>query len=504
MRLATSSQSKLLDEKAEKVYGLSSEVVMEVAGALAALEIQQSFFPELSRGRVAFVAGPGHNGGDAMVVARHLHGAGFRDLIVLDLGITRNQSSLVQTQRDRAKSFGIPYVESPSLVEGKAQLDKCTLIVDGLFGVGLARAVQSPYAEWVEAMNASRAPKVALDVPSGLSADTGEVSGVAVKAVSTLTFGLPKPGFFTGSGPAYTGRLRVLPLGYPQALVREVATTHFAFTEKLARRYLPKPSDRSNKSTHGFLQVFAGRSGMWGAAVLSSLAAFRMGAGYVHLSSLEDPQEIVATHPEIMTSKIDPQSNFIHPKATALAVGPGLGVGPEVQAVLEKVKRESRLPVLLDADALNFVKSLGSLPSHWVLTPHAGEMGRMLGVDALEIEKNRIHYVRQAAKIFGCVVLLKGFRTLIAFEDRVMVVLSGNSTLAKAGTGDVLTGMIGSLLAQGLPSLQATATAAYLHGRMADDWIRLGQDKLSMTAGDLTEILPSLLSRLRGESWAPL
>ncbi len=504
MRLATAAQTKIMDKLVEKDFGLPGEAVMEVAGALAAREIEQSFFPELNKGRMVFVAGRGHNGGDALVTARHLHGSGFRDLMVVLLCPSdRKVAALTQRQLDRAKKFGLRILENPAPAELSRLLSEAALIVDGLLGVGLNKHLEAPLSDWVEAMNAARPPKVALDVPSGLHPDTGEVKGVCVRAVATLTLGLPKPGFFTGQGPSYCGRLRILPLGYPQRLIREVATTRFAFTEKLARRYLPRPATQANKSTQGFLQVFAGSEGMWGAGILASLAAYRTGAGYVQLTSLQDPTHIASSHPEIMTATVN-LKDPVHPKAKALVIGPGLGVTSQTGELLKKIRSDCKLPVLLDADALGFVQDLGRLPANWVLTPHAGELARMLSVPVQDIEKDRIEFVQRAAEKFGCVVLLKGFRTLIAFESRVMVVLSGNSTLAKAGTGDVLSGMIGALLAQGLPSIQASGTGAYLHGRMADEWLKVGQDRLSMTAADLTELLPQLLSRLRGQSWAPL
>ncbi len=498
MRLTSVEQAVQIEEISHKVYGLTGEVLMESAGALAAREIDLTFLPELTRGSVAVVAGPGNNGGDALVVARHLHSSGYRDLQVFFLAPADAQSALFKLQKQRAELQGLRLIDLEEIPERVEQLKGAELIVDGVFGIGLNKPIQEPFLRVIEAMNASKAPKVSLDTPSGLNCATGRVEGACVRAHMTVTFGLGKPGFFIGEGPAHAGRLRILPIGFPYEALRGIATTHFLFTERLARRYLPTRPDTSNKSDHGHLLLIAGRPGFWGCGILASSSGFRMGAGYVTWASVEAPYEILKDVPEVLTASLQDE-NLWQGKFSAVAIGPGLGTGVETARVIERLKSISGIPVVVDADAITACveHDLFPLPENWVITPHSGELARVLKASVPDVEKDRVRATFEAYAKVKCHVLHKGFRSLIAFDKRCMIIHAGNSALAKAGTGDVLTGMIGGLLAQGLDTLQASATAAYLHGRLADEWIRSGQDKAAMTASDLRHLLPQVVSRLR-------
>ena len=498
MRLASVEQALQIDEMSQAVYGLTGEVLMESAGALAAREIDLTFLPELSRGSVAVVAGPGNNGGDALVVARHLHSSGYRDLSVYLIAPLDSQSSLFKIQKQRAELQGLRLIDLCEIPDRVNQLSSAELIVDGVFGVGLKRAVQEPFLRVIEAMNSAKAPKVSLDAPSGLNCGTGRVEGASVRAAMTVTFGLAKPGFFVSEGPSHVGKLRVLPIGFPYEALRGIATTHFLFTERLARRYLPDRKDTTNKSDHGHLLVIAGRPGYWGAGVLTSGSAYRMGAGYVTWASFEPPYEALREIPEVLTASVG-DDKIWSGKISAVAIGPGLGTGVETARLLERLKKMEGVPVVVDADAITACVEHGlfPLPPNWVITPHAGELSRILKIDVRDIERDRFKASHEAFERVKCHVLLKGFRSLIAYEKRFMIIHSGNSALAKAGTGDVLTGMIGGLLAQRLDTPQAVGTAAYLHGRLADEWVRAGQDKAAMTASDLKALLPQVVSRLR-------
>lgn len=498
MRLATAEQAAEIDEVSRTVYGLSDEVLMESAGALAAREIELSYLPELTKGMLAIVAGPGNNGGDALVVARHLHSAGHRDLQIFLIAPRDAQSPLFRQQLQRAELQGLRLVDLTKVPERADQIRSAALIVDGVFGIGLKRKIEEPFLKVIEAINGAQAPTVSIDTPSGLNANTGLVEGVAVRAAMTVTFGLAKPGFFVSEGPSHTGKLRILPIGFPYEALRGVATSHFLFTERLARRYLPDRKETSNKSDHGRLLVMAGRPGFWGAGLLASGSAFRLGAGYVTWASFEEPLEVLRETPEVLTAKIH-DDRLWQTKWSAVAIGPGLGSTRETADVIEKLKTLENVPVVVDADALTAAVEFGlfPFPSSWVITPHTGELSRILKIHVQDIERDRFKAAFQAYEKTKCHVLLKGFRSLIAFEKRCMVIHAGNSALAKAGTGDVLTGMVGGLLAQGLDTIQAASTAAYLHGRLADEWVRSGQDKSSLTASDLKAILPQVISRLR-------
>lgn len=498
MRLASVEQAFQIDEMSQKVYGLTGEVLMEAAGALAAREIDLTFLPELTRGSIAVVAGPGNNGGDALVVARHLHSSGYRDMSVFLIAPRDAQSPLFKIQRQRAELQGLRLIDLEEIPERMEQLKSAELIVDGIFGIGLKRPIAQPYLKVIETMNSSPAPKVSLDTPSGLNCNTGRVEGASVRAAMTVTFGLAKPGFYVSEGPAHVGKLRILPIGFPYEALRGIATTHFLFTERLARRYLPARKETANKSDFGRLLLIAGRPGFWGAGILAAGSGYRIGAGYVTWASFEPPYEALKEIPEMLTANVNDEKVW-QDKISAVAIGPGLGTGTETARLIEKLKGMPNIPVVVDADAITACveHNLFPLPANWVITPHTGELSRILKVGTQDIEKDRFRATFEACDKVKCHVLHKGYRSLIAFEKRCMIIHAGNSALAKAGTGDVLTGMIGGLLAQGLDTLQAAATASYLHGRLADEWIRAGQDKSSMTASDLKALLPQVVSRLR-------
>lgn len=498
MRLADREQTKLIEKLSVQEFEISEELLMESAGIVAARELEQAFYPELNNGHLAVVCGSGNNAGDALVMARHLYSAGYRDLSVFYFAPLEQRSELFKTQLKRCQLQGLKLFDLSvdfNLIE---KIKSCSLIVDGIFGIGLNREIKGEFAKIIELLNQSKKPIVSLDIPSGLDCDTGRVLGICVKAQMTFSFAHAKPGFFIGEASSLTGRLRILPIGVPYELTRKLANQYFLFTEKLAKRYLPKRTRLSHKADYGHCLVLAGRSSYWGAAVLSSMSAYRVGAGYVSLASFDQAQKIVVEIPEVL---IEPKITIELLKAkkyNSIVVGPGLGVGPQTAELIKNLKNLNFQNVVIDADAITTCaqENLFPLPSQWVMTPHAGELSRVLGVSSEEIQRDRLKYSKMAAEKTGCLVLLKGYRSILADTSRAMIVMSGNSALAKAGTGDVLAGMIGGLMAQGIPNVQATSTAAYLHGRLADEWVQMGYDKRSLVASDLQQMLPSLIHRL--------
>lgn len=500
MRLATVAQSREIEHLSQEVYAVSSEILMESAGALAAREVDQSFYPELARGMTAIVCGPGNNGADGLVVARHLYSAGHRDLYVFIMAPESSRSELFNLQLKRLKLQSLRVVDLYENPEKQELLRSASLIVDALFGTGLSRPLTAEFRQLVDLINSCRRPVVSLDCPSGLDCDTGVVTGSVVRANMTVTFGLAKPGFFVADGPLHVGKIKVFSIGFPYETFRGVATTHFLFTERLARRYLPSRQAKSHKGDHGHLLLFAGSPGLWGAGVLASSAAFRMGVGYVTWASFTSPQNNVGQLPEVLYADYQGKQTWQSRKISAVAVGPGLGVNKQVAELLTELKNTFKGPVVVDADAINTAVQFGlfPFPKHWLITPHMAELARIVKIDSRELDKNRFAAALKASEVTGCHVLVKGFRSVLAHENRCMVIQSGNSALAKAGTGDVLTGMVGALMAQQLETTQAAATGAYVHGRMADEWVRLGHDRRSLSASDIKEQLPQLMSRIAG------
>lgn len=493
MRLISPDQMKQLDGLAQTDYGLEPEILMEAAGSLAAAEIYKRYSKEMVKDNTVIVCGPGNNGGDGLVVGRHLWSRGVKNLQVLVL--QKTGSSCFEKQLDRAKAVGIPvkHIDEKSV----SVVASSKIIIDGLFGGGISRPLTGDSGLVVDAVNKAQGKVIALDGPSGLCFDTGNVLGNAVIAHETLTFGLSKPGFYLKQGPKHAGRVRVVPIGLPPDLLKKAKSLQL-FDKTSARKALWVRSPHAHKGSSGHLLVLAGRSGFWGAAGLVCQGANRFGAGYVTLAfkdaaNISKPwiQEFGA---EILTSHIgDPQ---LFNKKNAIVIGPGFGNDEETAKLLETIARKD-IPAIVDADALSTLAEKEiSPPSHWVLTPHMGEMGRLMGVDSQEIQQEPKQWVIKAAKKFGCVVLLKGNPTLIADPmGFVTIINSGNEALATAGSGDVLAGFMGASICQGHTPYQGACFSAYMHGLIADQWVT-EKSVQGLLPRDLIERAPQVVKDL--------
>jgi NAD(P)H-hydrate epimerase len=504
--LAGSAQSAEIDRLAEKKYGLSAEILMESAGALSAKEILERH-KENQLSSVMILCGPGHNGGDGLVVARHLISEGINvEVFCPDM----KSSTLVEKQKDKLRALNKALNSLEKVQKVKKRGENCSVIVDALFGVGLIRNIEGFYVELIQWMNSSGKSIIALDTPSGLDVNTGQVKGSAVKANLTLTFGLSKPGFYLMQGPSYVGRLKIFSIGFPAPLLSGKADTHFLIEKSWVASRLPKRQASDHKACQGHLLVLAGREGFLGAGVLASLSAYRMGVGYVtwvpFLGSEITHSSIsvlIKDIPDVLTQELSDSELFKN--KTAVAVGPGLGTTEETKEVLLTLKK-TKLPVVVDADAFTVCvkENLFPLPAHWVLTPHSGELARLFDITGKEVDQNRCAYAMKASQKTGCQVLLKGFYSVLAQKDKCWIIPKGNSALAKAGTGDVLTGFIGALMARSLDAFSATALAAFVHGSLAEEWVESGKDKDSLMAQDLKDILPVVLQKLRQGEYCKL
>lgn len=466
MRLARRQEIRDIDRLATERYGISSTELIENAGMAMAREILSD--DGWDRARTALiVCGPGNNGADGRVIARRLREAGIGVRIL------------------EVSEKSVP----PVAVEGVG------LIVDAIFGVGLSRPIAGPLRGLIAILNRASAWRVAVDVPSGLDADRGVILGACFKAHRTLTCGLAKPGFFLQDGPAFCGRIKVLKVGFPTELERERADSCFLVRPKEAFHLRPVVPATANKTRFGRVLVIGGAPGMEGAAVLAANAAARAGAGYVTLCT---PGRIPfdrrpADFLSLAWNRLPGEDLS---RYQTVVIGPGLGTSPDRQGVLEKVL-EARLKTVIDADALTLVAKSRHLALHGecVLTPHAGELSRLIPLTAQAIEESRLDAAREAALEYGALVLLKGFRTVVSDGVRCWIIGSGNAALAKAGSGDVLTGFIAGWAAQGLALREASVLAASLHGEIADRWVREGNGKRSLMASDLPRLLARVLRR---------
>lgn len=485
MRLATRQECQLIDKLSQEEYGLSGLALMERAGALASerlLKLPSAFFQ-----KTVVVCGRGNNGGDGLVIARHIFQQHKNTEVLVLPG---SESDLFQIQLKKL-TCPVHYIET--LEDLLQHLKNSHLIIDAVFGVGLNRALSQNLCQMIGAINKINAFRVAIDVPSGLNCDTGWDYGAALKAHMTLTFGIAKVGFYINHGPTVCGEIEVLDIGFPTEIVSSVASSVFAVDKSLAKELLPRRHHLSNKSDYGRLAVIAGSPGTWGAGVLSSKAALRTGVGFLYFLSHEDPTQVLGVLPELMTSSVQNFSKW--DQLEAVVVGPGLGTGHDSEKLLSE--RKWQAPTVLDADALTLIaRGQQKLDPQCVITPHTGELSRLMNMTVDELEYDRIKSAREAANKYNCVVVFKGFHSIVSDGKKSAIVLSGNSALAKAGSGDVLSGIIGGFLAQGLPAFNAAILGAYIHGAAADLWVSHGGHESSLLISELIDILPRALSEL--------
>ncbi len=487
--LANSIQMAEIDRLSEKKYQISPDTLMESAGATTAKKILSS--SHFNTQHVMILCGPGNNGGDGLVTARHLLSSGIK----VNVFCPENANSpLIQKQRKRLQDLGQTFCSIEDIDQIKKTGEQATSIIDVLFGIGISKNIEGTYFKIIEWLNQSGKQIISLDVPSGLDCNTGQIKGIAVKAHHTFSFGLAKVGFYLSQGPSYTGQLSVLSIGFPKNLIKEQANSYFLINESWVSSQLPQRKADDHKARQGHLLVLAGHEGFWGAGRLASLSAYRMGVGYVTWAGRGGYPPLDSV-PEVLTKKI---SEDLFGNKTAVVIGPGLGVHVETKDLLLKLKKQN-LPVLVDADAFTVCvqENLFPLPSNWIVTPHSGELARLFGIKGEEIDQNRILFAQKASQKIGALILLKGLHSILVDQEKCFIIPSGNSALAKAGTGDVLAGFIGALMARSLSTFTATAVGSFIHGKLADAWVQSGRDVDTLMAQDLKDLLPFVLKKLR-------
>ncbi|MDF2458774.1 MAG: nnr [Nitrospira sp.] len=508
MKIVTGIQMQALDRRTILEARVPGLILMERAGTGVADFIQSRFGP-LRGKHLTVVCGKGNNGGDGLVAARRLrqHRA---DVTVLLLSkatdLSRDAAAMFRHWRRIAGASATKSFRSSEQVE--SILRTSDVIVDALLGTGLSTAVTGAYGEAIQMMNRAGKPVIAVDIPSGISAETGAVMGQAVRATATVSFGLPKYGLYLGAGIDHAGAIHVVDIGIPAAFVDEIDSRALLVTKEMVREALPARPASSHKGTFGHAGILAGSVGKTGAAALAARAALRVGTGLVTVgvpASVNDVLEaklleaMTLPLPEtkahtLSRDGVDRILAFMQAR-TAIAIGPGLSTHPETVELVQSLMKHLDRPSVLDADALNALASRASLLTACkippVLTPHPGEMAR-LEPDATSqsVNADRLGTAARFARERGAFLVLKGARTVIARPDGLLAICpTGNSGMATAGTGDVLTGMLVGLLAQGVPSWEAACAATYLHGKAGD----LAAERLGsagMIAGDLIEHIP--------------
>lgn len=470
--------------------------LMEKAG-LAAAEVARDRLLIYGRTRVLVLAGPGNNGGDAFAAARHLQAWWFKVTLVF----TGQRSTL---SNDAKRMLDAWLTAGGKLFAEIPENEKWDMVIDGLFGIGLdrheGRELEGKYLALVNAVNRLNLPVLALDIPSGLGSDSGKVRGAAIRAAMTVTFIGLKPGLMTHQGPEYCGEILLHDLDLNTLALKEPTT--WIMDQLLAQKLLPPPrSASSHKGTYGSVGIIGGSTGMMGAALLAGTAALKLGAGRVYLGLIADKAlEVDTTQPELMLRPI--HEMFKLDQLNCLVVGPGLGMRVDACFWLG-CALESTLPLVLDADALNLIATRSSVADLLrerkgasILTPHPAEAARLLDTDTSSIQNDRMAAAANLAESFNCSVVLKGGGSICATPDgKRHINTSGNAGLSSAGTGDILSGIIGALLAQGLSSENALLLGVYLHGAAADALLKQHGGPVGMTASEITDAARSLLNR---------
>jgi hydroxyethylthiazole kinase-like uncharacterized protein yjeF len=474
--------------------------LMEKAG-LATAEVARDRLLAGEKNKVLVLAGPGNNGGDAFVAARHLRTWGF-DVTMVFTGERPNLSSDARQALEAWLSQG---GEILAELPENAYWDG---VLDGLFGIGLdhksGRDLAGRYLELVRAVNRMRLPVLAIDVPSGLGSDTGNVCGEAIHARLTVTFIGLKPGLLTARGPEYCGEIVLRDLGLDAPLLLEPGC--WMMDEAHAKELLPPPRPASShKGMFGSIGIVGGASGMTGAALLAGTAALKLGAGRVYLGLLADNALGVDTaQPELMLRPVAEVLDLDN--LNCLLIGPGLGMAVGASTWLQ-CALETSLPLVLDADALNLIAAQSPLASLLrerskkgrapsILTPHPAEAARLMHTDVPVIESNRLNAAMSLARQYACHAVLKGAGSISAMPSRKCYInTSGNPGLSSGGTGDILSGMIGALLAQGLEAEKALPLAVHLHGAAADVLQEYQGGPVGITASEIPDAARRLLNR---------
>ncbi len=516
LRIVTADEMRALDRTAIEGYGISGLVLMENAGTQVVDQIRR-LVGKIKGRSIAIFIGKGNNGGDGLVIARHLlnRGARVKVLSIVGAGEIRGDAAvnLDIWRKMGQKIYPIHQDDGINIV--KLALVKTDLIVDAIFGTGFHGPMKKEPGRVIRVINKSGKPVIAVDIPSGLEAGSGKASEPCIRAHQTVTLGLPKLGLYLEQGPNHTGKITVADISLPTVMVNQQAAPRYLLSAGRVKKWMKPRPFSAHKGSFGRVLIVAGSRGMTGAASLTGQAALRSGTGLITVAVPETLHSIMEGKlTEVMTVPLPdtgngslsgealPQILSLLGNMDVLAIGPGLSQDPETIELVRELLPAVKLPLVLDADVLNAlageVDILGNLPATAVITPHPGEMARLMGVTPKDIQEDRVGRAIRAAADWNVVALLKGARTVVAAPDgTVYINPTGNPGMATGGSGDVLTGVIASLIAQGLEPSHAAAAGAYFHGLAGDLAVR-EKGMMGLIAGDIISALPVAARELFG------
>ncbi len=511
MRYALDSKKmKRIDEYTVNTIKIPAMVLMEHAAIKLVEHMKQRITKEDC---ILAVCGPGNNGGDGVAAGRILHLQGYQ-VAILFIGEEDRCSSLMKAQLEIAKNIGIPF-------ENSNKLSEYNIIIDAIFGIGLTKPITGEFEEIIKRINKTTGIIYSVDLPSGISGDDGSVMNVAVKATETITFGHNKIGLLLYPGANYAGTITVADIGFPRAATEHVEVDTFYYDREDLNR-LPKRQSYSHKGNYGKVLIIAGSKGMAGAACLSARAAYRSGAGLVKVLSFGCNRSIVQSLlPEAIFAAYDELDWNVEQErlikdiewATAIVIGPGIGCDQRSKELLDMVISKAKVPLIIDADAITLlalklnemeesendhgldsrIERLQSLlPAGTILTPHLMELSRLIGPSVHDITNNLIDTAHRCSYNNELVYAIKDARTIVAYNNQYYINVSGNHGMATGGSGDVLTGMIAALVAQGMKPYDGACLAVYIHGLAGDEAAR-EKGYYSMIAGDIVASIEKVL-----------
>lgn len=500
-----SDQMKRIDQFTSDVIKIPSLVLME----RAAYEVAECVKKKINKSdRILVVCGSGNNGGDGIAAGRILFLQGYH-VAILFIGKEKSATEQTKLQLEIAKNLKIPF-------ENNNKLGEYNILIDAIFGIGLTRPVTGEYAEIIREMNRQKATVFSVDIPSGISADDGSIQNVAVRADYTITFGFQKTGLLLYPGTEFAGEVTVADIGFPEYALEHVTPNTFYYSEK-DLKLLPVRKHNGHKGTFGKVLVIAGSKGMSGAAFLSAKAAYRTGAGLVKILTSSDNREVIQTLlPEALFASYDEGNNQTQHEeirnsinwASVIVIGPGLGQSQLAEDILRMVLEEAKVPVIIDADGINLLAkmldtvsqdldarvealaNLGKAPM--IVTPHPMELSRLINFPVKQIEENRIDIARQCSYNNNLIHVMKDARTVVTQRNRYYINVSGNDGMATGGSGDVLTGIIAALIAQGAELFDAACLGVYLHGLAGDDAAR-NKGTYSLIASDIINSIENVM-----------
>lgn len=473
MQLAMRLQAMKLDELAEKLYGISGAHLMDNAATALFLDIQNKISKDKT---ISVFCGRGKNGGDGFLLAAKLKDAGYKVKIVLCFSHEDNIHPLTLSAMEKATQKNIPLTTV-------SDANESDVIIDAILGTGTTGEISGTYKNAIEKIN-SGSYVISVDIPSGLNCDNGKISNVCVKANETLTLGVNKIGLNIYPGAEYAGKVTLLDIGIPPECFSHIETNIHLVNGNFAKKLYPKRYPNSHKGTYGKVAVFGGSKGMTGSVLLAGDGVLRAGAGLSYLAVSEDifsSVEMKALEHIVVSDK---DYKKILKDKDAVVIGMGYLSNPKISHIM-KVIQQNTTPVVVDAEGLNYIENK-ERKCPMIITPHPGEFSKLIGINIKEVNENRIYLSQKYAKENNITVVLKGAKTVVASpKGEVRIIESGTDAMATAGAGDVLAGLIGGFLAQGLSPFDAGSFGAYIHGLAGE----LAQKDLSAYSVKASDIL---------------